>query len=326
MKKFFIILGILFIAVFVILTGAFIYLKIAYPKVNPAPNLTIEITPQRLERGKYLANGFAGCIDCHSSRDWTKFSGPVIPGTEGMGGSDIGAVEGGGFVPASNITPDKETGIGNWTDGEIFRAITAGVNKNGDALAPMMPYLGFAQMDEEDIKSIIAYIKTLKPIYNKIPERKLDFPLSIIVRTIPQDPQFTKFPDTSDKVEVGKYYAGACFICHTPMEKGQPVMEMSYAGGREFSYSDGKVMRSANLTPDKETGIGSWSKQIFLDKFRKYKSRENLAFKPDEFNSIMSWHFFAQAKEDDLAAIYDFLMTLKPINNKVEMIGITGVK
>ncbi|MFI5211645.1 MAG: c-type cytochrome [Ignavibacteria bacterium] len=171
MKKFLKILLILFVIMIVLAAGGYMYLYLAFPKVSAATDLKIESTPKRIERGKYLANGFAFCIDCHSERDFTKFSGPVVPGTEGKGGFDLG--EGAGFVPASNITQDKETGIGSWTDGEIFRALTAGVNKEGKFLAPMMPYTELNKLDKEDIYSIIAYIKTLPAIKNKIPEKNL---------------------------------------------------------------------------------------------------------------------------------------------------------
>jgi mono/diheme cytochrome c family protein len=244
-----------------------------------------------------------------------------------MGGTDIGGFEGAGFVPSSNITQDKETGIGNWTDGEIFRAVTAGVDKNGKPLAPMMPYIGYGQMDEEDVKSIIAYIKTLKPIKNKIADKSLVFPLSIMVKIIPGDPKFGKLPDTTDRVKTGQYYSGACFTCHTQFEKGKPNMEKYFAGGKEFPLPDGKIVRSANITPDKETGIGSWTKQQFLDRFKLYVNHENLDIQKIGYMTVMPWNEFATGyKESDLAAVYDYIMTIKPVSNKVEKISIQGIK
>jgi mono/diheme cytochrome c family protein len=244
-----------------------------------------------------------------------------------MGGLDVGGFEQAGFVPASNITQDKETGIGNWTDGELFRAITAGIDREGKPLAPMMPYLGYGQMDEEDIKSIIVYIKTLKPIKNKVPEKSLNFPLNVIVRTIPQDPKFTKRPDPSDRVKTGEYYAGACFICHTPFEKGQPNMEKYMAGGREYPMPDGKIIRSANITPDKETGIGGWTRQQFLDRFNLYKNHDNLNIQQIGYMTVMPWNEIATGyTEEDLGAVYDYIMTVKPVSNKVEKIGTPGLK
>ena len=135
-----------------------------------------------LERGSYLTNRVAGCIDCHSKRDFTKYSGPVIPGTEGGGGlvfdQKLAMIP--GTLYGRNITPDPETGIGTWTDDEILRAMTQGISKNGDTLFPLMPYPNYNHMAKEDLLSIIAYIKTLKPIKNKVPARQLMMPVSMM--------------------------------------------------------------------------------------------------------------------------------------------------
>jgi mono/diheme cytochrome c family protein len=309
----------LLIVIVILAIAEYTYLKVKFPDVGPAPDMKITATPEMMERGKYLANGFAGCTGCHSTRDFSKLGGPIIPGTEGKGGEDIGELMKMGNVPAKNITSDKETGIGSWTDGEIYRAVTMGVSKDGEPLAPVMPYPGFAQMDENDIKSIIVYIRTLPPINNKVQNRELPFPFSLIVRTIPDKPKFGKFPDISNKVGIGQYYSGACMECHAPMEKGKFIMEKFFAGGVEFPAPKGGVVRSGNLTPDKETGIGGWTKEQFLQKFKDWRlSEKQIPVKQGEFSTIMPWPFFAQLKDEDLGSIYDFLMTLKPVKNKVE--------
>lgn len=326
MKKLFKILGILLIIVVVFAAGGYIYLTMAYPKVSAASDIKIEPTQERIERGKYLANSYAFCIDCHSDRDINKFSMPVVPGTEGKGGMDFG--EGAGFVPASNITPDKETGIGNWTDGEIFRAITSGVDKDGKFLAPMMPYALFATMDKEDLYSIIAYIKTLKPIKFQVPEKNLKFPVNIIFRTIPSDVQsFGKKPDGLDRIKQGEYLGIACKFCHSQSDKGNLIPGKEFAGGVEFPMPDGSIIRSANISPDKETGIGNMSKELFLAKFKSCIDENGLDVKSRGFNTPMAWNFIAKTSTDeDLMAIYDYLMTQKAVNNKVEKITLQGVK
>jgi hypothetical protein len=326
MKKLFKILGILLILVVVIAVGGYLYLTMAYPKVSAAPDIKIEPTQERIERGRYLANSYAFCIDCHSDRDLNKFSLPVVPGTEGKGGMDYG--EGAGFVPASNITPDKETGLGNWTDGEIFRAITSGVDKDGNFLAPMMPYALFSSMDKEDLYSIIAYIKTLKPIKYQVPEKNLKFPVNIIFRTIPSDVQsFGKKPDGLDKIKQGEYLGIACKFCHSPNEKGKLIPGKEFSGGMEFPMPDGSIIRSSNITPDKETGIGNMTKELFLAKFKSCLDESGLDVKSRGFNTPMAWNFIAKTStDDDLMAIYDYLMVQKPVNNKVEKITLQGVK
>jgi hypothetical protein len=154
MKKLIKILGIVIGVLFLILVGVYGYIMTQFPKVEPAPELTINPTPEMIERGRYLATTSFSCMDCHSIRDAEKFQMPLVEGTEGQGGMDFG--EGAGFVPAKNITPDTETGIGTWTDGEIFRAVTTGISKDGTPLAPMMPYELFREVDSTDIIAVIA--------------------------------------------------------------------------------------------------------------------------------------------------------------------------
>ena len=326
MRKFLKILLYVFIVLVVISMAGYMYLFFAFPKVSDATNMKIDATPERIERGKYLANGFAGCIDCHSERDWTLFSGPVIPGAEGKGGFDYG--EGAGTVPAANITSDMETGIGSWTDGELFRAITSGVDKNGKFLAPMMPYVEFAKIDKEDVYAIIAYIRTLPAIKHQVPPRKLNFPLYLIFRTIPKDAgQFTKIPDPGDKVKLGEYYGISCKFCHSPNEKGEFIPGKLFSGGVEYPMPDGKIIRSANISPDKETGIGNWSKELFIQKFRANADLANLNMQKHEYNTPMQWNLFGTVLTDeDLGAVYEYLMTQQPVKNKVEKIGLQGMQ
>jgi len=137
MKKVFRVLGILVLFIAILAGGGLSYLNIAYPKVDAAPDITVEITPERLERGEYLANHVNLCMDCHGIREWDKFAGPPKPGSEGTGGEhfnhDMGFP---GDIVSRNITP---FGLKDWTDGEVYRAITSGVSKDGSPLFPVMP-------------------------------------------------------------------------------------------------------------------------------------------------------------------------------------------
>src|SRR5476651_20659 len=115
----------LVIAVLVIIIGAVGYVSFFLPNVGKPENITVEKTPARIERGKYLATSVTVCIDCHSTRDWTKYAGPIVAGTEGMGGERFDQRVGfPGVFYSKNITPYSLSG---WTDGEIFRTITTGV-------------------------------------------------------------------------------------------------------------------------------------------------------------------------------------------------------
>lgn len=319
MKK---LLKILAVIIFLLVAGVAIFLTyiVKFKPNIPIEEVKIEYTPERIERGKYLANNVAQCIDCHSTRDWSKFSGPPIPGTEGKGGEIFDEKIGfPGKYYAANITPAH---LKEWSDGELFRAITAGVSKDGRPLFPIMPYPYFGKMDREDIYSIIAYIRSLPPVQNEIPPSQSNFPMSIIIHIIPSKPEFSTRPSTTDKVAYGKYLAtsASCIECHTPFQKGQIIEEQAFSGGRYFPMPGG-LIASANITPDKETGIGSWDENAFIERFKMFDKTNgnNISdqVKEGDFNSIMPWQKYAGMSREDLSAIFAYLKTVKPISNKV---------
>lgn len=319
MKKFLKIFSRVLLVLLVIVIGIVAYIKLALPNVGKAPNLTIEKTAARVARGEYLANHVTVCIDCHSTRDWSRFSGPITEGTLGKGGDLFDQKFGfPGAYYAKNITPE---GISRYTDGELFRVITTGVTKEGRAMFPVMPYQYYGRMDEEDIYSIIAYIRSLQPIKNEVPESSSDFPMNIIINTIPTKAAPTKMPARTDVVNYGKYLvnAGACKECHTQFEKGKLIEGTDFGGGREFPFPDGAVIRSGNITPDAATGIGGWSESAFLAMFRVRSDSATLAtkLKPGDFNSIMPWTMYGKMTDEDLKAIYAYLKTVTPIKNAV---------
>lgn len=309
----------LVVIIVIVVGGTMSYIKFVLPNIGAAPDLKVEMTPERIARGKYLANHVAVCIDCHSTRDWTRFSGPPTEGTFGKGGDLFDQKFGfPGKYYAKNITP---VGISHYTDGELFRTITTGVNKQGKALFPVMPFHYYGQMDEEDIKSIIAYIRTLKPIENNIPESKSDFPMNFIINTLPHKANFTKLPEKTDILNYGKYLtnAASCIDCHTKFEKGSLVAGTEFGGGREFPFPDGSIVRSANISPDVDTGIGGWDDEMFVSLFRAHSDSTTLNTKlnPGDFNSIMPWTMFGEMNEEDLKAIFAYLKTVNPIKNTV---------
>lgn len=297
-----------------------LYVKFALPNVGKIEYLNVKPTASRLERGKYLATHVCVCIDCHSTRNWNEFSGPLVDGTIGKGGEVFDQRFGfpGSFY-AKNITP---SGIGDWTDGEVLRAIANGVSKNGEALFPIMPHPHFGRMDKDDLESIIVYLRSLKPIENIVPESKADFPMNFIINTLPKEPHFSNKPNESDTVAYGGYLfnAASCSECHTKQEKGKPIEGMELAGGFEFPMITGGIARSANITQDKATGIGKWSETDFVKRFKSYADSTYVSTKVSKgnFNTVMPWTMYGGMKEKDLKAIYAYLKTIKPIQNSVE--------
>lgn len=301
------------------LTGLIGYVKLGLPKSKPAPNLKVKSDPETLKRGEYLATHVAGCLTCHSKRDFSRFSGPVDPALEGAGGEEFTRPFGTpGDFPAPNLTPAH---LGEWTDGEIYRAITAGVSRNGEPLFPVMPYNQYGQLDDEDIHAIIAYIRTLPSKETSLVPRTVDFPFSLILRTIPKPPTPGKRPPASDTVKYGEYLtkAASCFDCHTRMVDNKRLPENAFGGDFEFKLPDGATVHSANITPDMETGIGKMTKEQFIARFKAYEpgKYQPAAVKSGEPNTLMPWTKFAGMKEEDLSAIYDYLRTVKPIKRTI---------
>ncbi|MBI2889400.1 MAG: cytochrome C [Nitrospirae bacterium] len=302
-----------------LLSSCALIFRSTIPDVGPPPDLRVEITPARLARGEYLARHVMACIDCHSDRDFGHFAGPVVTGTEGKGGTRFGKELGlPGTLYGKNITP---AALGAWTDGEVARAITSGVGRDGEAFFPMMPYPNYRQIATEDLYSLIAYVRSLKPITNEVPKRELNFPLKYVARTLPRPYEPAPPPNPSDTVARGKYLViiASCADCHTPMnDRGQPLPGMYMAGGNESELPWG-TLRAANITPDVETGIGRVPREVFIKQFKGFSTPEGkrLPNGTDGFNTDMPWTEYGGMTEGDLGAIYDYLRTIPPVKNAV---------
>ncbi len=137
---------------------------------------------------------------------------------------------------------------------------------------------------------------------------------------MPQKANLSTIPSKSDVVAYGNYIATAagCKNCHTKEEKGRVVGE-AYAGGFVFKFPDGSIVNSANITPDKKTGIGSWGKEQFISRFKMFADSAYvpIAVKQGDFQTTMPWTMYAGMTEEDLAAIYTYLQTIKPVENSI---------
>ena len=314
----------LFISFLII--SAIIYISNYLPNVELKPNFKAELTVDNIKRGEYLVNSVTACFHCHSEVDFSQFSGKILVGTEGAGGRYY--PEEGGFPGefyASNITPHN---LAEWSDAEIYRAITSGVSKNGEPLFPLMPYASYRYLTEEDAKSIIAYLRTLNEVNTDYTPPSFNFPFSLILRTIPSEAEPMLNIDISDPVEYGEYLVNisGCADCHTPKVEGQKIEGMDFAGGFEIPMETGGFCRTANITPDNETGIGSWSKDTFIKRFKYYENNDSLFVKNGEFNSEMPWKIYAGMTNEDLGAIYEYLRTVKPVKNQIERFSLVSSK
>lgn len=303
----------------VIICGVICYVIFALPNVGKAENIKVELTPQRIKHGEYLVNHVVSCTDCHSPRKEDKFGAPIDTTRLGAGGAIFDQSVGfPGSVPVPNITSAK---LKDWTDGELFRTITTGVKKDGSAIFPLMPWPYLSKLDREDVYDIIAYIRTLKPVETNYPKAKLDFPLNILVHTMPEKATLGTRPDPKDTVKYGAYVVqiAACKFCHSQDNKGTLIAGLEFAGGREFGVGNGRVVRTANITQDKETGIGNWTEKEFIARFRAYSDASKAArIGPKDFQTVMPWWEYAGMTDGDLSSIYAYLKTIKPIKNKVD--------
>ena len=319
MRKFIKVSGILIAIIIVAVAGLLVYVKTAMPNVGAAPDIKVDATPGRVKHGEYLANHVTVCVNCHSERDYRIWSGPLVPGTLGKGGEAFTQTMGfPGKFYARNISP---THLSNWTDGEIYRTITTGVDKNNKALFSIMPWDNYGRMDPEDIKDIIAYIRTLPPQSNEPPKSEPDFPMNFILNTMPHKAAGGRRKPVTDQLAYGAYLVNAadCRVCHTKKKKRENTGE-PFAGGFEFGFPDGSKAYSANITPDKETGIGNWNEAAFLNKFKQYadSNYQPVKLKPTDPQTVMPWTMYAGMDSTDLKAIYAYLKTIKPVHNKVE--------
>lgn len=270
-----------------------------------------EATPQRLARGKYLVEGVNGCFGCHTDADWSKPGAPPTAGREGSG--HVWSDQDLPWLVAPNITPDKETGAGNWSDDALARAIREGIGHDGRTLFPLMPYPNYRSMSDEDLASIIVYLRSAPPVKNQLPTTKMPFPLNYLMNNMPQPVTASVPPsDQSNQVARGEYLVkmSACADCHTPQEKGQPIPGMDFAGGFLLHEPKGDVV-SANITPA-ASGIGYYNEATFIQAMRTGK----VGARPLHYS--MPFYFFGKMTDDDLKAMFAYLKTLKPIKHQLD--------
>jgi mono/diheme cytochrome c family protein len=283
------------------------------PRMRPLTNRVFERTPVHWARGKYIFENLAACVDCHSPHDWTKHDNPILPGMEGAGGDFSIMKDLPGHVVAPNLTPDMETGSGAWSDDALARAIREGIGHDGRTLFPFMPYERYRYMPDEDVASVIVYLRSLPPVRNPLPKTEIIFPVKYLMRSSPQpitDP--VPAPDVSDPVKRGAFLVtiASCRDCHTPMDKGAPLPNMDLSGGQIFEGPWGRVA-SANLTPD-PSGIPYYDETMFLQVIR------TGYVKARALNQIMPWRNYSGMTDEDLKAIFAYLKTVKPIHHVVD--------
>jgi mono/diheme cytochrome c family protein len=305
-------------------------LAMKQPAQRPASSETVERTPERLARGTYLVEHVSHCLKCHSGLDTERFGMPPRAGQIGQGGLPFDESFGvPGKVCAQNITPDPDYGIGKWSDGEVMRAFREGVDRNGDALFPMMPYTYYHAMSDEDARSVLVYLRSLPPVRHEVPRKRIAFPVNLLIKSQPEPihaPIETP-RDEDDHLAYGKYLVtlGACRECHTPHDAhGQLLPGRDFSGGWSISLlgPDGKVQHVVppNITPDPEAYFGTATKEAWIGRVRAFAELggANAPKVAAGNNTVMAWSEFAGMTDRDLGAIYDYLKSVPPIRNRVD--------
>jgi mono/diheme cytochrome c family protein len=251
-----------------------------------------------VQRGDYLVNTIMTCGNCHSPK------GPpaAIAGKDFSGGLQWD--EPPFKVTAPNITPDKPTGIGSWSAAEIKKSLIDGVRPNGVPLAPIMPSSFYAILTPGDSDAIVAYLQSIKPVSNKVPDPIYKQPFSL--HRFPGTEKPMQASDMADKVKHGFYLVsiGHCLECHTPMSRGRLELDKIGKGGREFPGPWGASV-SRNITPSKTAGIGDWTDAEIKRAITEGKRKDGSPMKPP-----MGYGYYARMTDSDLNDVIAYLRTL----------------
>ena len=319
MKKLLKVLKWLGIGILILVTGfvVFVYSRANRKYDTPYPEIKTSLDSSLISRGEYLVYGPAHCVDCHTpNSEFARVKmGEKVPLS---GGLDFHIPP--GIVHAPNITSDPETGIGSYTDGEIARSLRYGVKRDGSPLVDFMP---FYDLSDKDLTAVISYLRTVAPVKNKRPANEWNFMGKAVVAlglvkpmgdgVIPASPE----PDTT--AAYGHYLAESvanCRGCHTVRDlRTGAYVGIEYAGNQPFEVYDeqknivkGKHLVTPNLTPDPETGrIALWPKEVFIARMR---AGEAIPGSP------MPWGAYKTMTDTDLTAIYNYLHSLEPVNQK----------
>ena len=274
------------------------------PRKRATTNRQFESTPERVARGRYLAQSVLGCTTCHTPRDFTKHGAPPVAGMD-FAGQPIELAGFPGHIVVPNITPDKVTGAGNWTDDQIARAIREGIKHDDTTLFPLMPYMLYKDLSDEDLASVVVYLRSIPPLRNPLPVSKVNFPVNYLVRGVPQPVTGPVHgPDPADAMGRGKYLVNLGCGCH------QAKDQLPFAGGEALRGPWGDVT-SVNITPD-ASGIGYYSESTFITAMRTgYVGAR-------ELNQIMPYGEFKGITDDDLKAMFAYLKTLAPVKHRVD--------
>lgn len=295
-------------AVFVLAIIAIVIVQVRWTRRFEAPYPTVAAStdPGVIAHGEYLVYGAAACAYCHVPREeWRKLDqGELVP----LSGDHEFPLPF-GTVYSANLTPDRQTGIGARTDGELARVLRHGVRADGRAAFPLMEI----QLSDDDLSAVLSYLRSRPAVSHAVPEHDLSLlGKTLMAFAIGPVGASAAAPTTSPQgatVERGRYlthHVSSCVACHTDRGGDGQLVGPPFAGGQRMEHATDptKVYVTPNLTPDPETSvIGVWDEEAFIARFR---LGEQLLGTP------MPWGAYGRLVDDDLRAIYRYLRSLPP--------------
>jgi mono/diheme cytochrome c family protein len=292
---------------------------------RPVPTLTAPKDSASIARGEYIFKFQAQCWGCHASGTPDANSPPS--GGRVFDLRNTGPGFGVWYTP--NLTPDKETGLGTWSDGEIVEAIREGLRNDRTAMFPLMPTDWFHGISDSDALALVAYLRSIPPVSNRVPPQQPSFFAKALFTfgVLKPQAQITKSisaPPPGVTVDYGRYVTNNladCMDCHTPrsLTNGAFFLDSLGAGGTiRYGADENAPLLSyaSNITPDKETGIGNWDEAQFLTAVTTGVTPDSTVLVPH-----MPYAYFKSCTENDLKAIYLYLRTLPPIRRSTPPVG-----
>ncbi len=286
--------------------------------IRPVASGTVKATPDLLKRGQYLVDQVTACGVCHSTRE----GGDIVHESERTDGYLAGgnllidkALGVKLWVP--NITSDAKSGLGTWNDDEIMRAIRDGVHKDGHFLVPLMPYTAFRVMSDEDVRAMVAYLRSV-PIVEQLrprPQNEIPFFFKTAVRLgaaahLPA--RDVHAPDRKDKLAYGGYLAhiAECIDCHNLGTRAPRGEDDRFMAGSDRPFPEGGKVWSANLTGDVETGLGRYSEAQIKEALQRGRRLDGKKMAPP-MNMLIP--HASGLTDDDMNALVAWVKALPPV-------------
>jgi mono/diheme cytochrome c family protein len=296
-------------AVLLLVAGTVLAADGVLPRKRPLTDRTFTVTAERLERGRYLAENLLQCFICHSERDWDRPGAPPVEARKGAGA--VLSEQGDRRVVAPNITPDRETGAGDWTDDMLARAIREGIGHDDRPLYWGMWYQSFAFLADEDLAAVVVYLRSIPAVRNPLPPTRL--PPEELTQNAAMPRPITapvQGPSKDDLLARGRYLVTVadCGGCHSSWHSSR---NPGLLGGGNHIERGSHAAFSSNLTRH-ESGV-TYPVDTFIAVIRSGKG--------ESLSPVMPWTVFRGLNDEDLGAIYDALGTVQPVAHYVGNAG-----